>query len=1024
MGGLRGRTSARFRHGGALRRRSRPAVCSVFAPCALLLTLLGSVAPPLAAQSAEDLRRAAVRLRSVESTLEPLPDSRINRDAGEIAIIEHDGSSYDDRLPDGTLNYEARTRVGRRFYETHPDAYDFLVVFTNFEFQTSDATAFHLFGRNDVEGIGKLTGSAGPSVFGSPSRLKGWIDMAAVSRYRQRPLSLSLGDPGFLKTLGVLAHEMGHQWLAEARYRVGDTESRDLLGADEAHWSYLLDSDGSFLYGADWRANGDGTFTAARVSERYSALDLYLMGLLPKEKVPPLTLLRNPAVDRQRINREGEVVAATGTSEILIQQLIDAMGPRRPDYVHAQKEFRLGFVFLTKPGTEPAPEDLEAVERVRRAFGAHFFALTNGVGWADTSLATPPPAPRAASPDLARALAWLAARQALDGSWSDSAETRVRDTSSAVQSLRRAGAAGPTALRGLVWLQGVQPESLDFQARAAAALEPGFLLVADRSTRVARVLGGQNPDGGFGAGPDFASDPLDTALALRALKALGHPEDERVRRAVAALDALAGSDGGWPAVPGGETSTVVTAEVLLALLDWSEVPGSAAPRSRGLAALLARRNPDGGFGASPSTPHATALALDVLLGAGAAAELVESATAWLQREQLADGSWAASAYQTALVLGALGQSTGANLVVPADALTLVPNPVPEGEVVRVTARVRNAGRAAAPATVARLHDGDPSSSARARGGRGAPARPGRGDRRRLRLRDCGPRGARGRSSSWPTPPARCASRARTTTPRAARSPSRACSRISRSSPRTSSCRRPCRRSVRRRCSRSPSQPRARARRGPAPSRERHRSAGRDRRPAAGRAPALAPGQAAPVAIPWSPAVEETHVVRVARRRAVRGPGVRRDQRRRGADGARAGLRPGAAPTWRWRSRASSPPRSRSCRRRSRSGPSSKTRAARPCLRPSPWSTPAPETSARHRLLRRGGRSDTPRARPGHGIDPRRAAARCRGGPRRRGRRGQRRRQHAVDRPPGRGHAGRRGVAPRLSPRPTSRWARG
>ena len=253
MGGLRGRTSARFRHGGAL---ARPQSARRLLGAALLLTLLGSVAPPLAAQSAEELRRAAVRLRSVESTLEPLPDSRINRDAGEIAIIEHDGSSYDDRLPDGTLNYEARTRVGLRFYETHPDAYDFLVVFTNFEFKTSDATAFHLFGRNDVEGIGKPTGSAGPSVFGSSSRLKGWIDMAAVSRYRQRPLSVALGDPGFLKTLGVLAHEVGHQWLAEARYKVGDTESRDLLGADEAHWSYLLDSDGSFLYGADWRATG------------------------------------------------------------------------------------------------------------------------------------------------------------------------------------------------------------------------------------------------------------------------------------------------------------------------------------------------------------------------------------------------------------------------------------------------------------------------------------------------------------------------------------------------------------------------------------------------------------------------------------------------------------------------------------------------------------------------------------------------------------------------------------------------
>jgi len=78
------------------------------------------------------------------------------------------------------LNYEARARVGLRFYETHPDAYDFLVVFTNFEFETSGSTAFHLFGRNDVEGIGKPVSSVGPSAFGSPSRLKGWIDMAAL----------------------------------------------------------------------------------------------------------------------------------------------------------------------------------------------------------------------------------------------------------------------------------------------------------------------------------------------------------------------------------------------------------------------------------------------------------------------------------------------------------------------------------------------------------------------------------------------------------------------------------------------------------------------------------------------------------------------------------------------------------------------------------------------------------------------------------------------------------------------------
>ncbi len=710
MGRPRVRANTGARPGGASTPPSRRRTFTSPFSIALLLSLLPLSSPALGAQSSEDLRRAAHRLRAVQSSLEPLPDSAINRDAGDIAIVEHDGTNYDDRLPDGTPNVEARARVGLRFYETHPDAYDFLVVFTNFEFKTSDATAFHMYGRNDVEGIGKPVGSIGPVVFGSPSRLKGWIDMAAVSQYRKAPFALEPG-PGFLRTLGVVAHEVGHQWLAEARYKVGETVFDDLLGADERHWSYLLDSDASFLYGADWRDAGNGTFAADRVLESYSALDLYLMGLLPREKVAPLTLLRNPEIDRHRINREGEVVSATGATTITIDQVVDAMGARRPDHLHSQKELRLGFVFLAAPGTDPSPEDLEAVERVRRAFGAHFFALTHGVGWADTSLTAPPPAPRATTLDLPRALAWLGAQQALDGSWADAPQTRERDTSAAVFALLRAKAALPAAQRGIAWLRAAQPESLDFQARVATALEPLALAASERAARLARVLGGQNPDGGFGAGRDFASDALDTALALRALKALQQPPDARVSSGVAALAALANADGGWAAIPGAETSTVVTAEVLLALQDWADAPGSAALRAQGTAALVSRRNPDGGFGSSPSNPHASALALDVLLRSGARPELVDPLTTWLQQAQLADGSWASSPYQTALVIGALGQSLGPNLVVPTDALAVSPSPAREGEVVRVTARVRNVGRVAAPATVARLHDGDPASTA-------------------------------------------------------------------------------------------------------------------------------------------------------------------------------------------------------------------------------------------------------------------------------------------------------------------------
>ena len=694
-------------------RRGRPrtqrALTLRQASLALALTL-GAALSPAQTPANDRLIEAWRRQRETAMSRDALPASALTRDLGQIAVIEHDGANYDSELPGGGLNYAARERVGRRFYESHGDDYDFLVVFTNFEFRTGDATAFHLFGRNDVEGIGKLVGSAGSEVFGSRSRLKGWIDMAAIDRYRAGAFGTRPGEAGFIATLNVLAHEVGHQWLAQARFVDGSGRiSDDLLGRDGTHWSYLLDSDASLLYGAKWVPDGPGLFHAARVKEQYSALDRYFMGFLPAEKVQPFFLLRNPGIDPRRINREGEDVAGVPEA-VSLQQVVAALGPRRPDAVHSQKEFRLGFVFLTRPGTEPSVEDLDAVEQIRRAFGAHFFALTHGIAWADTTLVDAPAGPRAPAPDLERALAWLAAQQRVDGRWQDSLETRVRDTAAAVTALLRAGTATPAWQRGLAWLLAAQPESLDYRARSILAATAGGGALPDREAWLVAILVAQNPDGGFGAGLDFGSDALDTALALRALSALAHPADARVTRAVAALAALASAGGGWPAVAGGEASTIVTAEVLLALLDWREVAGASALQANGLAALLSRQNPDGGFGSSPSTPLATALALDVLLRAGAPGEIVDDATRWLEQSQLSDGSWNGSPHQTALVIGALRASTSANLTVPVAALRVTPSPAPEDEEVQVVARVRNVGRAPAPATVARLFDGPPATS--------------------------------------------------------------------------------------------------------------------------------------------------------------------------------------------------------------------------------------------------------------------------------------------------------------------------
>ena len=65
------------------------------------------------------------------------------------------------------------------------------------------------------------------------------------------------------------------------------------------------------------------------------------------------------------------------------------------------------------------------------------------------------------------------------------------------------------------------------------------------------------------------------------------------------MQSLSNPDGGWPAVRGGETSTLVTAEVLLAVQDWRDLPGAAPLETSALAALMMHRNPDGGFGDEP-----------------------------------------------------------------------------------------------------------------------------------------------------------------------------------------------------------------------------------------------------------------------------------------------------------------------------------------------------------------------------------------------------------------------------------------
>ncbi|MGH7337606.1 MAG: prenyltransferase/squalene oxidase repeat-containing protein, partial [Myxococcota bacterium] len=371
-------------------------------------------------------------------------------------------------------------------------------------------------------------------------------------------------------------------------------------------------------------------------------------------------------------------------------------------------------VYLVRPGEEPTEAELLALEQFRRSLETRFAILTGGRGALETYLSPPggdpgepPPVdPGDVRPDpasLADALRWLRTRQEADGSWRDKPETEVRDSAVVAEALASLDAlfTGQDAAKS--WLESRVTASSDYSSRALAAIRalPG----GSYSALVTQIASRQNPDGGWGAGRGFSSDPLDTALALLALRAAGG--------GTAALQ-LGGDylltaqnlDGGWGMVRGGASRIASTATVLEALASLARAEGVAA---NALSWLATKQNADGGFGDSPSTVHDSALALAAAIENRATDAIdAPAALAYLRERQTIEGSWEGSVYSTALVSTALARADFPDLAV-AGPVAIDPEMAVQGEPISISFRVRNVGSLPAAPTVAKIFDGEAGS---------------------------------------------------------------------------------------------------------------------------------------------------------------------------------------------------------------------------------------------------------------------------------------------------------------------------
>lgn len=264
------------------------------------------------------------------------------------------------------------------FFQTHPDADpDFVVIIQDW-LNSGFLGAFYMPMENDVTGIGYANQGGAETFDDDPTNsLEGlmWLNGVQI-------LSTDL-------FIGILwGQEFGHRWGSFVHFMDGPNRSTALLGRDEAHWSYYLDTDWSWFEGNDWIQNADTTWTTATdtfdASTHYSPLDLYLMGLVGTADVPSFTLLTGPSggpgADAAPAAWQGQPVTVTAQPRtVTIQDVIAAEGPRVPSHLASPKSFDVAVLYVLREDDRITDGKLAAMESILDAMLASWNADVGGL---------------------------------------------------------------------------------------------------------------------------------------------------------------------------------------------------------------------------------------------------------------------------------------------------------------------------------------------------------------------------------------------------------------------------------------------------------------------------------------------------------------------------------------------------------------------------------------------------------------------------------------------------------------------
>jgi hypothetical protein len=198
-------------------------------------------------------------------------------------------------------------------------------------------------------------------------------------------------------------HEFGHRWLyfIAVMENGAATHSLNPISAHPAQYVSTpaafrvhTDKDTSEMGGGFFTENASGTFTTGpRAYFGYSWTDLYLMGLADASEVVPWYYIAHtvPSLGGAYYPPGNSTYSGTKTP-VLLQQVVDAIGPRKPAYPDTQRNFRVLFVLVAAPERPATQNEVAAMANYRHLLETDFPTATGGRASVSTLFTDPGPA--------------------------------------------------------------------------------------------------------------------------------------------------------------------------------------------------------------------------------------------------------------------------------------------------------------------------------------------------------------------------------------------------------------------------------------------------------------------------------------------------------------------------------------------------------------------------------------------------------------------------------------------------------